>query len=58
VCTDYETGKGMYDLRTMIPLDGLKVFEAALTVTENIAYFVPRSADADQLSSLAGPGGR
>jgi len=48
----------MYDLRTMIPLDGLKVFETALSITENIAYFVPRSADADQLASLAGPGGR
>ncbi len=41
----------------MIPLDGLKVFAAALQVTENIAYYVPKNVNADQLCSLAGPGG-
>ncbi len=47
-----------YDLQAMIPLDGLKVFEVALQVTENIAYYVPRNVNVDQLCSLAGPGGR
>lgn len=27
-------------------------------VTENIAYFMPRNVDIEQLSSLAGPGGK
>ena len=48
----------VYDLKTMIPLDGLKVFEAALSVTENVAYYVPRNVNVDQLCSLAGPGGQ
>jgi trimethylguanosine synthase len=34
------------------------VFDTALTVTENIAYFVPKNTNVDQLVSLAGPGGR
>jgi trimethylguanosine synthase len=41
----------------MIPLDGMKIFDVALTVTDNIAYFVPKNTNVDQLVSLAGPGG-
>ena len=39
-------------------MDGLEVFRTARLVTENIAYFVPRNTNVDQLASLAGPGGR
>ena len=39
-------------------VDGLEVFRTARLVTENIAYFVPRNTNVDQLASLAGPGGR
>ncbi|KAL3870114.1 hypothetical protein ACJMK2_042726 [Sinanodonta woodiana] len=35
-----------------------EIFELAKTVSKNIALFVPRNADADQLVSLAGPGGK
>jgi trimethylguanosine synthase len=41
----------------MIPMDGIKIFETALQITENIAYFVPRNVNTDQMASLAGPGG-
>ena len=39
-------------------MDGIKIFDVALTVTDNIAYFVPKNTNVDQLVSLAGPGGR
>ena len=38
-------------------LDGIKIFDAALKITENIAYYVPKNSNVDQLISLAGPGG-
>ena len=47
----------VFDLKNDIPLDGFEIFNAALEVTENIAYFVPRNTNVDQLISLAGPGG-
>ena len=37
-------------------VDGYEVFRVARTVTNNIAYFVPRNTNVDQLSSLAGRG--
>lgn len=49
----------VFDLKTMDGrMDGYDVFETALKVSPNIAYFVPRNTNVDQLSSLAGPGGR
>lgn len=48
----------VFDLQSMIPMDGIKIFDAALNVTENIAYFVPKNTNVDQLISLAGPGGQ
>ena len=47
----------VYDLQSMIPLDGIKIFDEALKITENIAYYVPKNTNVDQLISLAGPGG-
>ena len=46
-----------FNLKDDIPLDGFKLFDKALEVSENIAYFVPRNTNLDQLMSLAGPGG-
>lgn len=46
-----------FDIQKHIPQDGIEIFKAALNVTENIAYFLPRNANVDQLASLAGPGG-
>jgi len=51
--------KEVFDLQVMDGnLDGLEIFATALKVSENIAYFVPRNTNTDQLASLAGPGGR
>ena len=47
----------VFDLHSMIPVDGLKVFETALEVSENIAYYVPKNTNVDQIVSLAGEGG-
>jgi len=52
------TSAEVFDLRTMITLDGVRVFEETKTITENIAYFMPRNVNVEQLSSLAGPGGK
>jgi trimethylguanosine synthase len=54
---DYANAK-VFDIKTMILLDGFKLFETSKQITENIAYFMPRNADAEQIASLAGPGGR
>lgn len=48
----------IFDVKTMITLDGVRVFEETKTITNNIAYFMPRNVDVEQLSSLAGPGGK
>ncbi|KAI8990764.1 RNA cap guanine-N2 methyltransferase-domain-containing protein [Mycotypha africana] len=45
----------VYDLKTMIPGDGLNVYQIASKITPNIAYFVPRNTNPEQLAQLAGP---
>ena len=47
----------VFDIKTMITLDGFHVFEETKSITENIAYFMPRNADIEQLSLLASPNG-
>eukprot|EP00092_Neocalanus_flemingeri_P015914 GFUD01017231.1.p1 GENE.GFUD01017231.1~~GFUD01017231.1.p1 ORF type:complete len:539 (+),score=222.79 GFUD01017231.1:195-1619(+) len=52
-------GQEVFDLQLMGGMmDGYTVFKTAKKVTENIAYFVPRNTNVDQLASLAGPGGK
>ncbi|KAK3090023.1 hypothetical protein FSP39_008599 [Pinctada imbricata] len=46
----------VFDLETMISLNKSKIFEATKQITEDIAFFVPRNANVEQLTSLAGPG--
>ncbi|XP_064626164.1 trimethylguanosine synthase-like [Lineus longissimus] len=48
----------VFDIKTMIELDGFRLFELAKTITDNIGFFVPRNADIEQLTKLAGPGGK
>ena len=48
----------IYDIQAMIPMDGIKIFNAAKQITENIAYYVPRNVNADQMTSLAGSEGK
>ena len=43
----------VFDLQTMIPVDGFRVFELSRNITENIAYFVPKNTNIEQLTSLA-----
>lgn len=49
----------VFDLKLMGGMmDGFAVFAKAQKVTENIAYFVPKNTNVDQLASLAGKGGK
>eukprot|EP00090_Calanus_glacialis_P029549 TRINITY_DN47417_c0_g1_i1.p1 TRINITY_DN47417_c0_g1~~TRINITY_DN47417_c0_g1_i1.p1 ORF type:complete len:339 (-),score=112.93 TRINITY_DN47417_c0_g1_i1:9-1025(-) len=49
----------VFDLKLMGGMmDGFDVFSTAQKVTENIAYFVPKNTNVDQLASLAGKGGK
>lgn len=50
--------ENVFDIQKMIPCDGIKAFNAALEITENIAFFLPKNTNVDQLVSLAGPGGQ
>lgn len=54
---DYLTAE-VFDLETMIEIDGLKIFDVAQKISKNIVYFVPRNTDIEQLTVIAGPGGR
>ncbi|KAK6195414.1 hypothetical protein SNE40_000851 [Patella caerulea] len=47
-----------YDLNNMGGLDCNAIFEKSKKITENIALFVPRNTILDQLTLLAGPGGK
>jgi len=47
----------VFDIKTMITLDGVQIFKETKSITENIAYFMPRNADVEQLSLLASPNG-
>ena len=48
----------IFDVQKMIPMDGIKVFDTALALTENIAYYLPKNSNVDQLMSMAGPDGQ
>ena len=54
---DYANAE-VFDIKTMISLDGFELFERSKAITGNIAYFMPRNADVEQLIFLAGPGGK
>ncbi|XP_073440084.1 LOW QUALITY PROTEIN: trimethylguanosine synthase [Dendrobates tinctorius] len=47
-----------FDIKTMMSPDGFEVFQLSQEITKNIIYFVPRNTDAEQVASLAGPGGQ
>ena len=47
-----------FDLETMIPMNGIKIFQVASKITKNIAYYVPKNTNMSQLSSLAGDDGK
>ena len=39
----------VFDIQEGIPINGFDVFDAALKVTENIAYFLPKNTNTDQV---------
>jgi len=43
----------VFDLRTMITLDGFRVFRTAQIISHDICDFVPRNTDRNQLMELA-----
>ena len=45
----------LFDL-SYIPLGGYEIFELARTATPNIAYYIPRNVNVDQMVKLGGPG--
>lgn len=48
-----------YDIETMMqPVGGTHLYNVSKDITENIAYYVPRNINTDQLVMLAGPGGQ
>ncbi|KAF9434899.1 Trimethylguanosine synthase [Entomortierella beljakovae] len=46
-----------FDIKRDIPMDGEHLFQETSKITNNIAYFLPRNSNADQIGRLAGPGG-
>jgi len=43
--------KEVFDIETMIPMNGFKLMEAAKTVSDNISYFLPRNVDQNQVGN-------
>ncbi|KAJ3064914.1 Trimethylguanosine synthase, partial [Podochytrium sp. JEL0797] len=46
----------VFDIKTMMPMDGEYLFNQAAKISPNIMYFMPRNSDSNQLIHLAGPG--
>ncbi|ESO98940.1 hypothetical protein LOTGIDRAFT_113851 [Lottia gigantea] len=47
-----------YDLNNMACLNAFDIFKISQKITQNIAFFVPRNTNIDQLTVLAGSGGK
>lgn len=52
---DYITVK-LFDIKKMMHPDGFEIFRHSKAITKNIVYFLPRNADINQVTSLAGEG--
>ncbi|KAF9578604.1 Trimethylguanosine synthase [Lunasporangiospora selenospora] len=46
-----------FDIKRDIPMDGEVLFRETSKITPNIAYFLPRNSNAEQIGRLAGPDG-
>ncbi|KAF9950487.1 Trimethylguanosine synthase [Mortierella alpina] len=46
-----------FDIKTDIPMDGEFLFRETMKITKNIAYFLPRNSNAEQIGRLAGAEG-
>ncbi|GJJ74671.1 trimethylguanosine synthase [Entomortierella parvispora] len=47
----------MFDIKNDIPMDGEFLFHETCKITKNIAYFLPRNSNPEQIGNLAGPDG-
>ncbi|KAI9596756.1 RNA cap guanine-N2 methyltransferase-domain-containing protein [Syncephalis fuscata] len=45
-----------FDIDTMMPMNGTKLFQQTRKITHNIAYFLPKNTNLDQLAALSVPG--
>ncbi|GBC07833.1 hypothetical protein RclHR1_07710017 [Rhizophagus clarus] len=45
----------VYDIKTMIPVDGERLFRESSKITKNIVYYVPRSINCNQMKMLCDP---
>ena len=55
---DYITAK-VFDIETMIqPVNGREMFRVASQISPNVAFYLPRNVDVEQVISLAQPGER
>ncbi|XP_039284575.1 trimethylguanosine synthase isoform X2 [Nilaparvata lugens] len=41
----------------LAPVGGLQLYQMASRVSENVAYFLPRNTNVDEITKVAGPGG-
>ncbi|KAF9286305.1 Trimethylguanosine synthase [Mortierella alpina] len=46
-----------FDIKNDIPMDGEFLFRETMKITKNIAYFLPRNSNAEQIGRLAGADG-
>ncbi|ORZ10808.1 RNA cap guanine-N2 methyltransferase-domain-containing protein [Absidia repens] len=46
----------VYNLKTMMPGNGMSIFKLASRITPNIAFFIPKTTNLHQLALLAGRG--
>ncbi|KAJ3289894.1 Trimethylguanosine synthase [Borealophlyctis nickersoniae] len=46
----------VFDMHTMMDIDGEELFNHARMISPNIGYYMPRNMDRQQLIKLAGPG--
>ncbi|KAJ9071656.1 Trimethylguanosine synthase [Entomophthora muscae] len=44
-----------FDIHTMMPFSGVRLFKLCASITPNIGYFLPRNTDYNQLACLATP---
>ncbi|KAI8330989.1 RNA cap guanine-N2 methyltransferase-domain-containing protein [Chlamydoabsidia padenii] len=48
--------ESVYNLKTMMPGNGMSIFKLAASISQHVAFFVPRNTDPNQLALLAGQG--
>ncbi|XP_052257081.1 trimethylguanosine synthase-like isoform X2 [Dreissena polymorpha] len=48
----------IFDLETMMAVNTFEIMRVSQQISQNIALFVPRNTNINQLTSLAGPGGK